>query len=285
MKVLITGAGGQLGRTLLATAPPHAAATGLRANELDVTDRAAVAKAVAELRPDFIFNAAAYTAVDRAESEEARAHAVNATAVGHLAEAADLVGAKLVHVSTDFVFDGESGRPYSVDAAPRPLNAYGRTKLAGEAAAGPAALIVRTAWVYAASGRNFVKTMLGAMNERDEVRVVADQVGTPTSARSLASALWKLAALDANGIHHYTDSGMASWYDFAVAIQEEALALGLITARTSVVPIATEDYPTPAKRPPCSVLDKRATFGALGRAAPHWRSNLREVLTEIARNG
>jgi dTDP-4-dehydrorhamnose reductase len=285
VKALIVGGKGQLGRGLAATAPVGVEVVSHGSDTLDITDRDSVDALVAAVRPDIVLNAAAYTAVDKAEGDEAAAQAVNATAVGLLAAAARNVGARFVHVSTDFVFDGTSGIPYTPDARPNPLSAYGRTKLAGERLAGDHALIVRTAWVYAPTGGNFVRTMLRLMSEHPQVRVVADQIGTPTYAPGLAAALWKLAADGVTGIHHYTDAGAASWYDFAVAIQEEALTIGLLLAAVPVIPIATADFPTPAKRPSYSVLDKALMFAALGRPTPHWRANLRLMLSEIRSNG
>ena len=285
MKALIVGGKGQLGRGLIASAPDGAEITSHDVDTLDITDRAAVEAMVAAVKPDVLFNAAAYTAVDKAESEEDAALAANGMAVGLLARAAEGAGARFVHVSTDFVFDGTAGIPYAPDAVPNPLGAYGRTKLAGEQAAGSDALIVRTAWVYAPTGGNFVRTMLRLMAERPEVRVVADQIGTPTYAPGLAAALWTLADKDARGLHHYTDAGAASWYDFAVAIQEEALAAGLLDKAVPIVPIATADYPTPARRPHYSVLDKGSMFALLGGPTPHWRSNLRVMIAAIRTGG
>jgi dTDP-4-dehydrorhamnose reductase len=285
MKVLIVGGNGQLGRSLRALAPEGAEIVSHDVDTLDITDKAAVDAIIQAVRPDIMFNAAAYTAVDKAESEEAAAHAVNATAVGLLADAARTVGARFVHVSTDFIFDGTAHMPYATDAAPNPLSVYGRTKLAGEAAAGPDALIVRTAWVYAPIGGNFVRTMIRLMGQNPEVRVIADQIGTPTYAPDLAQALWTLAAKGASGIFHHTDAGVASWYDFAVAIQEEALAAGLLDKAVPVIPIATHEYPTPAVRPQFSVLDKSATWALLGAVAPHWRVNLRRMIAAIGRDG
>jgi dTDP-4-dehydrorhamnose reductase len=285
MKVLIVGGKGQLGRGLAATAPEGADIVSHDIDTLDIADAAALKACVEEVRPAILFNAAAYTAVDKAESEEDLALVVNGTAVGTLADAARAAGARFVHVSTDFVFDGTSAVPYAPDAVPNPVSAYGRTKLAGEQAAGPDALIVRTAWVYAPAGGNFVRTMLRLMGERPEVRVVADQIGTPTYAPDLARALWTLAGKGVTGIHHYTDAGAASWYDFAVAIQEEALAIGLLEKAVPVIPIATADFPTPARRPHYSVLDKTSAYAALGGPAPHWRANLRTMLREIAVQG
>lgn len=285
MKALVTGANGQLGRCMAQAAPAGVEIVAAGSAQLDIRDAAAVEAFVSGARPDLIFNCAAYTAVDKAESEEDAALAVNAHGVSHLADAARRHDARLVHVSTDFVFDGCSGVPYRPDAPAGPTGAYGRTKLAGERAAGEDALIVRTAWVYGPVGHNFVRTMLRLMAERDEVRVVADQIGTPTYAPSLASALWALAGTGARGIHHYTDSGAASWYDFAVAIQEEALAAGLLDRAAPVIPIATRDFPTPAVRPHYSVLDKGDTFALLGGAAPHWRVNLRRMMKEMIPHG
>jgi dTDP-4-dehydrorhamnose reductase len=285
LKVLVTGADGQLGRALQQSAPAAVEVIALGRRGLDLTDRAAIVGTVAHHRPDLIFNAAAYTAVDRAESEESAARLINATAVGELARATASTGARFVHVSTDFVFDGASGRPYRPKDPTGPLGVYGRTKLEGEQAAGPDALIIRTSWVYAPAGTNFVRTMLRLMGERPELDVVADQIGSPTYAPGLASALWALALQDVRGILHYTDSGVASWYDFAEAIQEEALAIGLLDRAATIKPIATEDYPTPARRPSFSVLDKADTWRLLGGAAPHWRVNLRTMLGELKRNG
>lgn len=285
MKALIFGSKGQLGRGLAATAPQGSQLVQHDVDTLDITDADAVGRAVKDAAPDIVFNAAAYTAVDRAEDEEALAQAVNGDAVGHIAKAARGAGARFVHVSTDFVFDGTASRPYAPDATPAPISAYGRTKLAGERVAGDDALIVRTAWVYAPEGGNFVRTMLRLMGEREELGVVADQIGTPTYAPDLAAALWNLADKRVTGMHHYTDSGVASWYDFAVAIQEEALAIGLLDRAIPIAPIATSAYPTPAKRPHYSVLDKTSTIAALGRTPPHWRVNLRKMLNEIKTNG
>lgn len=285
MRALIVGSKGQLGQALAATAPEGAFVIGHDIDTLDITDRSAVATLVAEVKPDLVLNAAAYTAVDRAESEEDKAFAINATAVGHLAEASRDAGARLVHVSTDFVFDGRAGSPYPPSAPTNPLSAYGRSKLAGEQLAGSDALIVRTAWMYAPSGTNFVRTMLRLMRERPEIRVVADQIGTPTYGPDLAASLWALAGKGLSGIYHYTDAGVASWYDFAVAIQEEALVTGLLEKATPVIPISTSAFPTPAKRPSYSVLDKDATFAILGVPSPQWRFNLRRMIAGIYQRG
>lgn len=287
MKVLIAGAAGQLGRALQATAPAGVTIVAPPEAEFDILDDAKVTALVAATGPGLVVNAAAYTQVDKAESDVATAEAVNGTAAGRLAAAAAAVGARFAHVSTDFVFDGLSPLPYAPDATPNPIGVYGETKLSGErlvAAAHPGALIVRTAWVYAAEGNNFVRTMLRLMRERDELKVVADQVGTPTHAAGLARAIWALDAAGVGGIHHWTDAGVASWYDFAVAIRDEALAIGLLDRRVPVVPIRTSDYPTPARRPAMSVLDKGSSWAVTGPAA-HWRDELKLALAEMKELG
>lgn len=280
MKLLIAGAGGQLGRALQAQVPAGASVIAPPEAEFDITNPAQVAAVVAASGATHLVNAAAYTAVDKAESDLETARRINVDAVAILADAARAAGLKFVHVSTDFVFDGRSSTPYAPDAPTNPLGAYGVTKRDGELAAGADALIVRTAWVYAAVGSNFVHTMLRLMRDRDELRVVADQIGTPTHAASLAGAIWTLAAHGATGTYHWTDAGAASWYDFAVAIQEEALARGLLTRAIPVIPIATRDYPTPAARPNYSVLDKTTTYAITGPAR-HWRDELRGCLTSM----
>lgn len=288
MKVLLFGARGQVGRALVGTRPDGTELLPVDRSKCDLAQEGDVASIIAANRPDLVINAAAYTAVDRAESEPGVARLINGAAPGWIAAAASAVGARTIHLSTDFVFDGRGSRPYRPDHAMAPLGVYGRTKAEGElavATADSAALIVRTAWVYADQGTNFVRTMLRLMRERDQVRVVADQIGTPTHARSLAHALWLLIAGGHAGIHHYTDAGTASWYDFAMAIGEEGAALGLLEREPLIVPISTEDYPTPALRPAYSVLDKTATWSALGGVAPHWRVSLRRCLREISAGG
>ncbi|AOU98660.1 dTDP-4-dehydrorhamnose reductase [Acidihalobacter yilgarnensis] len=286
MKVLIAGADGQLGRALRASVPPDIEVTALTRAELDITDATAVRETARETAPDWIINAAAYTAVDRAEAEPDLAFAINADGPRHLATAAQAQGVRLVQVSTDFVFDGQCSRPYRPDDATAPLGVYGASKLAGEVAVrerlGADALIVRTAWVYAPLGNNFVRTMLRLMRERDQLGVVDDQVGTPTCASGLAVAIWSMIGVGLGGTHHWTDAGVASWYDFALAIRDEAFALGLLDRTIPIRPITTAEYPTPAQRPPYSVLDKHETWTALGGAAPHWREALHEVLRETA---
>jgi dTDP-4-dehydrorhamnose reductase len=285
VKILVTGAGGQVGRALASRAAANVNVIGCSHAELNIADERAVANCVRLHTPDVVINAAAYTAVDRAETEVEFARSINANGPRHLALAAREVGARFVHISTDFVFDGSSSVPYKPDAATNPLCVYGLTKRDGEQAVldvlAERSVILRTAWVYAADGRNFVSTMLRAMCSTRSVRVVTDQVGTPTSAQSLAEIIWKLIEKpEVRGIHHWTDAGVASWYDFAVAIAEEAASLGLVLPGVAVTPIATSEYPTPARRPPYSVLDK-SSLKSLGIASAHWRQRLRSVLGEI----
>jgi dTDP-4-dehydrorhamnose reductase len=286
VKVLVTGSGGQVGRALLAGVPVGTVAEGLARKDLDITDERAVVDCLQRLRPDVVVNAAAYTAVDRAETEADLARRGNAQGPRNIAVAARGIGARLIHISTDFVFDGRSSVPYTPDAATNPLSVYGKTKRAGEEAVlqtlPDSCVVLRTAWVYAAKGSNFLLTMLRIMAAKGAVNVVADQVGTPTSAHSVADAIWKIVQQPGvNGVHHWTDAGVASWYDFAVAIAEEAAQRGLLPPTVTVTPIATEEYPTPAHRPRYSVLDKRS-LRPFGFAPVHWRQNLRVVIGELA---
>lgn len=284
MKYLVIGSGGQLGRALQATVPEGVELVAPQEAECDLTNPQHIARWLAGEKPDVVFNAAAYTAVDAAEQDSWSAKLVNATAVGHLAEAAAKHGARLVHVSTDFVFDGETAHPYRPEDPTNPLSVYGRTKLEGERLALSTtvdALIVRTAWVYAEAGKNFVLTMLRLMKERPEIRVVSDQIGTPTYVRNLARALWGLSVKQATGVFHFTDQGVASWYDFAVAIAEEAVEAGLIAAKPTIVPITAAEYLTPARRPGFSVLDKSKTIATLGEQGQHWRDALREMMKRL----
>ena len=288
MKVIVTGAGGQLGQELARTVPPGVTLALLTSRDCDIGDAAAVAAMVVRERPQVIINAAAYTAVDKAESEIALATRVNARGPSFLAGAGTEF--RLIQVSTDFVFDGTRARAYRPEDAPNPLSVYGRTKLEGEApvrSRGARGLVLRTSWVYSAGGSNFVKTMLRLMATRPELRVVSDQIAAPTWARGLADALWRVVERpQLSGVHHWRDAGVASWYDFAVAIAEEAHALGMLSQAVTVLPIETRDYPTPARRPGFSLLDCTQTWRELDLLPPHWRVNLRKMLIELKeRNG
>ena len=287
-RTLVTGAGGQLGRTLLRQAPAHTQVAGFARSELDIADSKAIASCLDREQPDLLINTAAYTAVDQAEADPTAAQRTNAEAPGVLARACAERGIRFFHVSTDFVFDGTQSHPYAPSDTPKPLGVYGASKRAGEVAVANAAgdaLILRTGWVYSAGAGNFLNTMLRLHAEREELHVVADQVGTPTAAPSLGAALWAAAARPGlSGIYHFSDAGVCSWYDFAVAIGEEGVATGLLPRAARVIPIATEDYPTPADRPSYSVLDKRATWREFELSPVHWRIRLRETLAELKRD-
>jgi dTDP-4-dehydrorhamnose reductase len=287
VRALVTGANGQLGRALTTSVPSGVQLLAVTHAELDISDLQDVQRCIAEFQPDVVINAAAYTLVDKAETDVAAAECGNVEGPRNLALALrDRVTARLLQVSTDFVFDGTQSSPYTPGSTPAPLGVYGRTKHQGEQAVhavlGERMLILRTAWVYDASGKNFLRTMLRLMNERGAVSVVADQVGTPTCAHSLAQVLWSFAQRsELYGIYHWTDAGVASWYDFAVAIAEEAVALKLLNNMPKITPIATHEYPTPAQRPAYGVLDKSATHAALGLTPVHWRARLREVMQQV----
>jgi dTDP-4-dehydrorhamnose reductase len=285
VRVLVLGGGGQVAGAVVAAAPPEHCVTARSRAELDIGDEAAVARALADTRAEWIVNAAAYTAVDLAEDQPAQAIAVNDTAVGVLAAAASRAGSRLLHLSTDFVFDGNSSRAYRPDDQPNPLSVYGVSKSGGERRVlnGEArAIVLRTAWVYAATGRNFVLTMLRLLRDKEQVSVVCDQIGTPTWAGGLAAAIWGLIEAGApGGVYHWTDLGVASWYDFAVAIQDEALARGLLPRAVPVTPIPSAAYPTRARRPAFSVLDSAATRALIKVPARHLRHNLRAMLDDI----
>lgn len=287
MKALVFGSQGQLGSALAATVPAGIEYIGVGLPELDITDADAVSRCCEETRPDIVINAAAYTAVDRAETESEQAAAVNVEGAKNCALAAAHTGSRLVYISTDFVFDGERSEPYGVDAETDPQNVYGRTKRDGErvalSAAPGRAVVLRTAWLYSKTGANFVKTILRLLKERDEISVVADQVGSPTWANSLANAVWAFAGKESLcGVFHWTDAGSASWHEFAEGIQEEALSLGLLKKPATIHGVATEDYPTEAKRPRYSVLDCSTTYAALDLYPAEWRVNLRRMLEGMA---
>jgi dTDP-4-dehydrorhamnose reductase len=296
--ILLIGKMGQVGQELRRTLAPIGKITSVGHESLDLSKADLIRQMIRDVQPKLIVNAAAYTAVDKAESEPDLAAAINAQAPIVMAEEALRIGASLIHISTDYVFDGCKNTPYLEHDVPNPTNVYGKTKLAGEAGISqvysqsselPYA-IFRTAWVYGTQGKgNFAKTMLRLGAERDEVRVVADQVGSPTGASDIAKAIATLSThflspLESDvpsGIYHFTNSGVASWYDFAVAIFEEAKALGISLKCDRVVPITTQDYPTPAARPAYSVLSCQKISIVLETFPIHWRQALRQMLTEF----
>jgi len=292
MKVIITGAAGQLGQALcqLAPAPLELIATSRSGGDgsipLDLADAEACRALVQEHRPDWLINAGAYTAVDKAESEPELAQAVNSGAPAAFAQTMQATGGRLLQVSTDFVFNGAQGSPYRSDQPVDPLGVYGASKAAGEvAAAGALAAerlcILRTSWVYGPVGKNFLLTMLRLMREREQLGVVADQVGCPTATSGLAQACWAALEHGVSGVHHWSDAGAASWYDFAVAIAELGQAAGLLENPARINPITTADYPTPAQRPSYSLLDCTGTRQALHLSPLHWREALRQVMGDV----
>lgn len=279
MKILVTGSYGQLGNSLrkVFDKDPDIEATYTDYDTLDITDREAVARYMADNRFDIVVNCAAYTAVDKAETDEILASALNTGAVGNLGESAARTGTKVIHISTDYVFSGEGFRPYAENDEPYPQGIYGRTKLEGEGLLTSFcqdAMIIRTAWLYSEFGKNFVKTMLSLAETHPELRVVCDQIGTPTYAGDLADAIHAIVKHDkwVPGIYHFTDEGVASWYDFAEAIFEEA------GKKVRVNPVPTTEYPTPAKRPLYSVLSKSKIKSTFGITIPYWRDSLRKCL-------
>ncbi|WP_062269308.1 dTDP-4-dehydrorhamnose reductase [Endozoicomonas arenosclerae] len=293
MKVLITGANGQLGYELQRCVPDKIELICADRKQLDITSQDSVTAFFDLYKPEAVINAAAYTAVDKAETDSKAAYAVNTNGTAFLAEACSKLEIPMVQVSTDFVFDGTQSTPYQMDDTTNPISIYGKSKLEGEKRVleilGNKAVVIRTAWVYSSHGNNFVKTMLRLMQEKDQLGVVADQIGTPTSAKTLAQCCWRAldklqtTNVELPAIMNWTDAGTTSWYDFAVAIQEEAISLGILENSIPINPIPASAYPTPAKRPAYSVLDKQATYKALEMPVQHWRVTLRSVLDELSR--
>ncbi|MDZ8027621.1 MAG: dTDP-4-dehydrorhamnose reductase [Nostoc sp. DedQUE11] len=280
--ILLIGSNGQVGQELQQILSSYGDVISVARPTVDLTEPDTLRSLIRTKQPQIIINAAAYTAVDKAESESEQAWAINTTAPLILAEETQKLGAFLIHISTDYVFDGNGCRPYQETDATNPLSVYGKTKLAGEQAIQENCthhLILRTAWVYGNFGKsNFVKTMLRLGAERSELRIVADQIGSPTWAKDIAAVIGETIphlSLDIAGTYHYTNSGVASWYDFAIAIFEEAQQLGFPLKVENIVPITTPEYPTPARRPAYSVLACGKISALLGKYPPHWRQRLR----------
>lgn len=289
MRILVAGSSGQLGSDLVRLLHDAGANyAGMDSSSMDVTLKRDVYEAMQRMRPDVIINCAAYTKVDLAENEQGAAFAVNRDGAANLAEAASSHDALLIHVSTDFVFDGSRPVPYKETDETAPLGVYGLSKLEGEAVIAKTHkkhVIIRTSWQYGVAGNNFVKTMLRLAYERDELRVVYDQTGGPTWSKDLAAAIIEVArAFEAGsaeyGVYHYSNEGVASWYDLAVETVEAARALGAELRCRKIEPILTSEYPTPARRPPYSVLDKSKIKKTFGLDVPHWRASLRAMLTD-----
>lgn len=290
MRVVITGARGQVGYELMRSIPDGFEVFGLGSAELDIADAAQVDEVISRLQPQLIINAAAYTAVDKAESDTARAYAVNRDGVANLARIAERLAVPLLHISTDYVFAGDATKPYRESDVTGPTGIYGQSKLEGETLLAELCsryLILRTSWVFGVHGNNFVKTMLRLGRERDVLSVVADQQGGPTSAASIAGALWSVASSFRQsgtllgGVYHFSGKPACSWFDFALAIFQQAVQVGLLPHAPEVNAISSEDYPTPAKRPSWSVLDCARLQAAYSIAQPDWRVELDKVLREL----
>jgi len=294
LRLLVTGANGQVGWELRQSLAPLGEVIALDRAACDLARPAEAARILREATPDIIVNAAAYTAVDRAEQEEELATLINGTAVGEIAQAARQLGALLIHYSTDYVFDGRKDAPYAEDDVPHPISAYGRSKLAGERAmaqCGGRYLIVRTSWIYAARGHNFLKTVLRLARERDELRIVDDQIGAPTWARDLAAATaamtrqarQEIARDDfESGLFHVTGSGATSWFVFAQAVVKQAEQYGLLARKSKIVPIASSEYPVAATRPKNSRLSGARARHRFQIALPEWEQSLAVCMRELS---
>jgi dTDP-4-dehydrorhamnose reductase len=290
MRVLLTGGSGQVGKALIGSKPAGYEIIAPDSRTLDVADAASIERTIASSKPAVVINAAAYTRVDLAESETAAAHAINADGAGNLGRACRSNQIPLVHLSTDYVFDGTNASSYVESDSPNPLNVYGKSKLAGErqiAESGASHLILRVSWVFSAGGSNFVKTMLG-LADRDSLRVVDDQRGTPCAACDIAQAIWRsVPHLNQRGsrlLMHFASSPPTTWFGFANAIFDTAMELGVLRRRPRVDPIPSADYPTVARRPSNSVLDSTTLQEFLGCRSPDWRTSLRDVLRELGAN-
>jgi dTDP-4-dehydrorhamnose reductase len=282
---LILGSSGQVGVALQRTAPLSVRVVAHDLDQTDIRDRAAITRAIAEAKADVVINCAGFTNVDAAEANPDDAMQANGVAPGVIAEVAMHARARLIHISTDYVFDGRSHLPYRPDALVAPLNVYGATKLEGERrvlAAAPASVIVRTAWVHSGGGNNFVRTAVRLLSAGTPMRVVDDQIGTPTQARSLARALWQIAdRRDLRGLLHFTDAGVASWFDVATTVFDTVQKAGRVGAGASVAPIGSDQFRTAARRPHFSVLDKHESWDAIGFLPPQWAVGIIESTHEL----
>ncbi|CCI06636.1 MAG: dTDP-4-dehydrorhamnose reductase [Microcystis sp. LE19-131.1A] len=286
-KVLLIGAKGQVGQELQVTLPYLGEVISIGREELDLTNSEKISQLIREIHPDYLVNAAAYTAVDKAETEPDLAYSINAIAPKIMAESAEKIKAKFLHISTDYVFDGRKNTPYLETDLTNPLGVYGQSKLRGEEeikTVNSQAIILRTAWVYGSYGKsNFVKTMLRLGKEREELKVVVDQVGSPTWAKDIATAITHLLINVDNppGIYNFTNSGVASWFDLTKAIFEEAKISGIPLKIQRVIPITTAEYPTPAVRPAYSVLSGQKISQQLDYIPPYWRDSLKAMLNQL----
>lgn len=285
MKILVTGVTGQLGReTVLALQQRGVDAQGISRAEVNFSQPLQVETFFAEHAADWVINCAAYTQVDQAESDAQLAFLVNRDSAAAVARGVKQSGGRLLHVSTDFVFSGDASRPYGESDCAEPLGVYGQSKWQGEQqvrAVLDQAIVLRTGWVYGVHGKNFVKTMLRLASDRDELRVIDDQLGSPSWTADIANAMWSLISGSAAGTYHFSNEGVASWYDFAQAVLEIARQSGIGIKASRVIPIPTEDYPTPARRPAYSVLNKQKIRAELDYPIPHWRVALHNMLQEL----
>ena len=283
MKIIVIGKSGQLAWELSQFSSPEHEIVCLGRNDINLQNIVAITNSLQLHKTEGVINAAAYTGVDKAESDVDNAYALNAKAVGNLAQACKNLSLAFVHISTDFVFHGDKGAPYLPEDEIRPLGIYGASKAQGEQLITQVyperSTIIRTSWVYSTHGNNFVKTMLNLMNTKPELGIISDQIGSPTYAKGLAEACIASLTHPVTGIHHYTDTGVASWFDFAVAIQNIGYELGLLAKKIPIKPITTAQYPTPAKRPHYSVLDKSSLMLALPELSfVHWQAQLATMM-------
>jgi len=286
MKILVIGKNGQLAQGLSSLSTVNVEVICLGRDQIDILDKSSLFKTIAEQNVDAVINASAYTAVDLAEKEPEQAYKINTLAVKNLAEVCKELSLHLVQISTDFVFNGLKSSPYLPSDDINPISVYGKTKAEGEQLLTEiipkSSCIIRTSWVYSCYGNNFVKSMIRLMAEKPELGIISDQIGTPTYVKGLAQVSLTAAVEKVSGIHHWTDAGVASWYDFAVAIQELAIEKGLLVAAIPIKPIDTESYPTPATRPSYSVLDKSSSIQAFpDLPIIHWRKQLGFMLDEL----
>lgn len=283
-KIILLGAAGQVGRQLIATRPEDIELHAYTRQELNICSQSELESLFQAVAPSTVINAAAYTDVEAAEENQDLAFAVNSEAPGMIAANCP-PDCRFIHLSTDFVFDGEKGEPYRPEDATAPLNVYGASKLQGEINVlnqRPDSLILRTAWIYSPTGKNFLSAMLKLLSEKTELRVVDDQRGTPSSAATLAQVIWRFVNnRDLQGIFHWTDRGEASWYEFACEIQKQALSLDLLDKRIPIIPVSSEEYPTAAKRPANSVLEKGETYQAIRYEGKDWQDELKAVLAGL----
>lgn len=284
MKIIVIGKSGQLAWELNQLSSNQHEIICLGRSEIDLLDFEAILETMQLQKVDGVINASAYTAVDKAETDTNNAYALNSNAVRNLAQVCKTLAVPFVHISTDFVFHGDKGVPYLPDDKIRPLGVYGASKAQGEQQITQIypenSTIIRTSWVYSTHGNNFVKTMLNLMRTKPQLGVISDQIGSPTYAKGLASVCLASLTNSVKGIHHYTDTGVASWYDFAVAIQHIGIELGLLDKIIPIKPITSDQYPTPAKRPHYSVLNKSSLANALPQLAfVHWQEQLRTMMT------